>query len=204
MRLSVPKRRQDAQRLAPTVVGYKRMRLGKTVLLSGLAVDTVTGAGYALWKRAQRAAQPLIAIPANQARRLLERAAPLMHLPTSPKRPPEALSDGSGLHCPVSERVFSYQNGVLDLQDAGLKKTLTQYTLDTAFTAWAYDRFRGWLTRALNSPDFPVEVAHQIGGADLTSPQHSCESPSYCVATAVCRHRGSRIRSGLSGAIRRN
>ncbi len=164
MRLSVQKGRRDAQRLAPAVAGGKgrknKRNTMKKLLLSGLALGVVFGAGYALWKRAQRAAQPLMTVPADRARRLLERAAPLMRLPTSPEQPPDALPDGSGLRCPVSGRVFPYRDGVLDLLGDGLEKTLTQHTLDTAFTAWAYDRFRGGLTRALNSPDFPVEVAH--------------------------------------------
>ena len=96
----------------------------------------------------------------DRAKHLLERAAPLLRLPTSPNRPPDVLTGGSALHCPVTGCAFPYHDGVLDLLDAGLDKTFTQDFLDTSFTAWAYDRFRGWLTRALNSPDFPVEVAH--------------------------------------------
>jgi len=88
----------------------------------------------------------------------LERAAPLLRLPTSPDQPPKVLSNGSGLRCPVTGRVFPYRGGVLDLLGDSLEKTFTQHTLDTSFTAWAYDRFRGPLTRLLNSPDFPVEV----------------------------------------------
>lgn len=41
-----------------------------------------------------------------------------------------------------------------------MRKTITQQALDTRLTAWLYDRFRGWITRALNSPDLAVEVAH--------------------------------------------
>ncbi len=90
---------------------------------------------------------------------VLERAAPLLRLPTSPDQSPEVLSNGLGLCCPVTGRTFLYRDGILDLLGEDLKKTLTQHTLDTPFTAWAYDRFRGWLIRALNSPDFPLEVA---------------------------------------------
>ncbi|TEU18683.1 MAG: methyltransferase domain-containing protein, partial [Anaerolineales bacterium] len=98
-------------------------------------------------------------ILSDQALRLLERAALLLRFPTSPDRPPEVLSDGSGLRCPVTGRFFPYRGGVLDLLGDSLEKTFTQHTLDTSFTAWVYDRFRGPLTRLLNSPDFPVEVA---------------------------------------------
>jgi ubiquinone/menaquinone biosynthesis C-methylase UbiE len=83
-----------------------------------------------------------------------------MRLPTSPAQLPEVLPDGSGLRCQVTGQVFPYRDGILDLLDSSMEKTVTQHTLDTTFTAWAYDRFRGWLTRALNSPDFPMEVAH--------------------------------------------
>ncbi|MBU0705026.1 MAG: methyltransferase domain-containing protein [Chloroflexi bacterium] len=96
----------------------------------------------------------------ERARRLLQRAVPLLRLPTSPDQPPEVLPDGSGLRCPATGTVYLYQNGVLDLLGDDLHKTFTQHTLDTSLTAWFYDRFRGGITRALNSPDFPEEVAH--------------------------------------------
>jgi ubiquinone/menaquinone biosynthesis C-methylase UbiE len=131
----------------------------KTWILSGLTVGAAAGVGYVLWKRAQRAVEIPIVMPTGRARQLLERAAPLLRLPTSPARPPEVLSDGSGLRCPVTGEVFPYRDGVLDLLGDSLEKTFTQHTLDTSFTAWVYDRFRGPLTRLLNSPDFPVEVA---------------------------------------------
>lgn len=95
----------------------------------------------------------------EEARSLLERAAPLLSLPTSPDLPPEVLPDGSGLRCPVTGRIYPYDDGVLGLLGTGPEKTVTQRALDTPFTAWAYDRFRGWITRALAAPDFPEEVA---------------------------------------------
>ena len=131
----------------------------KTRVLSGLTVGTAAGVGYVLWKRAQGAVEIPAAMPANQARRLLECAAPLLRLPTSPDQPPEVLLDASGLRCPVTGRTFPYRDGILDLLSDGLEKTFTQHTLDTPLTAWAYDRFRGWITRALNVPDFPEDVA---------------------------------------------
>ena len=131
----------------------------RTWILSSLTVGTAAGVGYVLWKRTQRAVEIPAAMPADRARRLLERAAPLLRLPTAPDRPPKVLPDGSGLRCPVTGRTFPYRDGVLDLLGDSLEKTFTQHTLDTSFTAWAYDRFRGWITRALNVPDFPEEVA---------------------------------------------
>lgn len=98
-------------------------------------------------------------MPSAGTRSLLERAAPLLRLPTSPDLPPEVLPDGSGLRCPVTSRTYPYDKGVLDLLGSGPEKTLTQRALDTPFTAWAYDRFRAWLTRALAIPDFAEEVA---------------------------------------------
>jgi hypothetical protein len=88
--------------------------------------------------------QPSATIPADRAQRLLERAAPLLRLPTSPGRLPEVLPDGSGpsaalktgLCCPITGRFFPYRNGVLDLLGDDLEKTLTQHTLDTPLTAW--------------------------------------------------------------------
>ena len=99
------------------------------------------------------------ATPSDGARLLLERAAPLLRLPSSVDQPPEVLPDGSGLHCPATSRNYPYRNGVLDLLGDAPEKTLAQRVLDTPFTAWFYDRFRAWITRALAAPDFPVEVA---------------------------------------------
>lgn len=101
-----------------------------------------------------------VTVPAVQARCLLEQVAPLLCLSASRDVPPHVLADGSGLRCPITERVFPYCNGTLDLLGDGLEKTFTQHTLDTSFTAWAYDRFRRRLTRALSVPDFDLEVAH--------------------------------------------
>jgi len=131
----------------------------KRGMLSVLAATTAMGLGYALWKRWQRTNAPLVTIPANQAQGLLERAAPLLRLPMSPARPPEVLPSGSGLRCPVTGRIFPCHKGVLDLLSTDQDTTFTQDFLDTSFTAWAYDRFRGWITRALSVPDFAEEVA---------------------------------------------
>jgi ubiquinone/menaquinone biosynthesis C-methylase UbiE len=70
------------------------------------------------------------------------------------------LPDGSGLHCPATGRIFPYQGGVLDLLGEAQERTITQHALDTSLTAWAYDRFRGWLTRVLQVPDLAWEVTH--------------------------------------------
>ena len=98
-------------------------------------------------------------MPGEQAHRLLTRAAPVLRLPTSSDRQPEVLPDGDGLRCPATGWVYPYRRGVVDLLDSELVLTMTQKSLDTPFTAWAYDRFRGALTRLLNVADFPVEVA---------------------------------------------
>jgi SAM-dependent methyltransferase len=135
--------------------------MSKTKSRKIMAVLTGVGAGlaYWAWKQSQQAVERPVAISEAQARRLLERAAPLLRLPTSPERAPEVLADGSGLRCPVTGRIYPYRDGILYLLDATPDKTITQQTLDTPFTAWAYDRFREAITRALGSPDFPVEVA---------------------------------------------
>jgi ubiquinone/menaquinone biosynthesis C-methylase UbiE len=121
----------------------------------------IAGAGLAYWgwKRAQRAIQQPVAIPETRAKAVLTRALPLLRLPTSPAQTPEVLDDASGLRCPVTGRIYPYRNGILHLLPETPDKTFTQQALDTPFTAWAYDRFRQTITRALNSPDFAVEVA---------------------------------------------
>jgi hypothetical protein len=124
------------------------------------ALSAALGLGCAAWLRSQRALGARDSIIAEHSRRLLERAAPLLRLPTSPDRPPEVLPDGSGLRCAVSGRVYAYSNGILDLLPEEETRTFTQRTLDTLLTAWFYDRFREVITSALNSPDFAAEVAH--------------------------------------------
>ncbi len=129
----------------------------------GIALFTGVGLAYWAWKRSQRDVEAPVVVSETQARTLLERAAPLLRLPTCPDRVPEVLpagaSEGCGLRCPATGRVYPYRNGILYLLDAAPTKTFTQHFLDTPFTAWAYDRFRETITRALNSPDFPVEAA---------------------------------------------
>ena len=115
--------------------------------------------GYVWWKRTQRSVEQIINVPIDRARLLLDRIAPLLRLSGSPDQTPEVLSDGAGLRCPVTGRVYPYRNGILDLLPGEQSKTFTQRALDTPLTAWAYDRFRETITSALNSPDFAAEVA---------------------------------------------
>ena len=135
----------------------------KSTLLTGIGLGLGAGLAYRAWKRAQQPVTRPVALPTPRAVRLLERAAPLLRLPTSPEEPPEVLADGAsegiGLRCPVTGRIYPYRDGILYLLEAAPDKTFTQQVLDTPFTAWAYDRFRETLTRALNSPDFAIEVA---------------------------------------------
>lgn len=132
----------------------KRQNRKSAILVLGL----VAGFGCALWRRAQQRRESFVASPSKGASHLLERAALLLRLPASPDRLPEVLPEGAGLRCPFTGRIFPYRDGVLDLLDADQDTTFTQEFLDTSFTAWAYDRFRGWITRALGVPDFAEEV----------------------------------------------
>jgi ubiquinone/menaquinone biosynthesis C-methylase UbiE len=90
---------------------------------------------------------------------ILERAAPFLRLPGSPDRPPEVLAGGEGLREPGTGRVFPYRDGILDLLGEGRRRTLSQLSLDTAVTAWLYDRMRDSLLRLAGMPDFATEVA---------------------------------------------
>lgn len=128
-------------------------------MVAGVLLSAGLALGYARWKRTQRPVKVPVEVPADRARLLLARAAPLLRLPGSSDRAPEVLPDGSGLRCPVTGQTYVYHGGILDLLPGTQAKTFTQQALDTPFTAWAYDRFREAITRALNSPDFAVEVA---------------------------------------------
>jgi ubiquinone/menaquinone biosynthesis C-methylase UbiE len=127
--------------------------------LIGLAAGTALDVGRWLWQRLHGANQQRVAFP-NQPQHLLERARPLLQLPTSPDKPPEVLADGSGLRCPITEQVWPYRRGILHLLEEESERALIQRVLDTPVTAWTYDHFRDWITKALAAPDFPIEVAH--------------------------------------------
>ena len=128
-------------------------------MITGALMGAGAALGYVWWKRTQRPVVQPVEVPIDRARLLLARAAPLLRLPESSDQAPRVLSGRSGLRCPKTGRVYPYRNGVLDLLPGEQSKTFAQRALDTPFTAWAYDRFRETITRALNSPDFPVEVA---------------------------------------------
>jgi ubiquinone/menaquinone biosynthesis C-methylase UbiE/uncharacterized protein YbaR (Trm112 family) len=97
--------------------------------------------------------------PVEQRRRMLERVAPLLRLPSAPASVPEVLADGSGLRCPVTGRVYPYRDGILDLLGEDLIPTRIQRFLDTPATAWGYDRVRDLFMRSVGLPPFPREVA---------------------------------------------
>jgi ubiquinone/menaquinone biosynthesis C-methylase UbiE len=91
--------------------------------------------------------------------RLLERAAPLLRLPSAPDRPPEVLPEASGLRCPVTGRIYLCHDGVLDLLPAEVALTPGQRAFASSFIAGLYDRCRGAIGRVLGVPQFAVEVA---------------------------------------------
>jgi len=128
-------------------------------LVTGVIVGAALGSGYILRRQAQAESSRLKKIFRTEGRQLLERAAPFLRLPTSPDQPPLVLPSGSGLRCPVTGRLYPYRDGVLYLLEEPSHKTFTQRALDTSLSAWGYDQCRGIITRCLQVPDFPVEVA---------------------------------------------
>jgi ubiquinone/menaquinone biosynthesis C-methylase UbiE len=96
--------------------------------------------------------------PLPQNRQLLERAIAFLR-PAQSTHPPEVISDGTGLRCPTTGRVFTYRNAVLDLLDEPPEKTMTQRAVDTNLSALAYDFLRTLLTRLVGLPRFTTEVA---------------------------------------------
>ncbi len=117
---------------------------------------------------------------AERAIRLLEHAAPLLRLPTSPTQIPEVMQDGSGLHCPETGRIYPYSNGVLNLLVKEPALTDTQQLLNTRFSAWAYDRFRTALLKVARTPSFPDEVA--------AIQRHLAVQPGDTVLDLACGH----------------
>lgn len=94
------------------------------------------------------------------AEALLGRAVHLIRLPGAPDRAPELVDGGAGLRCPVTGRVFRYQDGVLDLLLNHGPRTVSQRALDTSVTTWFYDHMRDWIMAAGGLPSFSVEVAN--------------------------------------------
>ena len=130
----------------------------KTIFRFGAAAALLAG-GYRLWQKARPEITQRFEVSTELRHRLLTRAAPLLRLPTAPDQTPEVLTDGSGLRCPVTGRVYLYRDGVLDLLDTEVTLTETQHVLNTPLTAWFYDRFRDVLMRLFGLPDFAAEVA---------------------------------------------
>jgi ubiquinone/menaquinone biosynthesis C-methylase UbiE len=131
----------------------------KNLIAAGLVAGLVMGGTYLGRRRPSSEETSAPAMTTEQVRRLLRRAVPLLRLPTSPDRSPEVMSDGCGLRCPTTGRLYPYRNGVLDLLASEVTLTETQHALNTSLTAWAYDHFRGLLMQAFGLPDFPEEVA---------------------------------------------
>lgn len=118
----------------------------------------------------------------DQAQRALERAAPLLRLPTCPDREPQVPrgEGGPGLRCPATGLVYPYRRGVLDLLGGDLDLTLTQRSLNTGLTAFLYDRFRDALLPLLGLPAFPKEVAATQARLDV--------KPGDVVLDLACGH----------------
>jgi len=90
---------------------------------------------------------------------LLARAAAFVRLPGCPTHVPVVETAAAGLRCPDGGRTFHYRDGVLDLLPDGGPRTLSERSLDTAITAWLYDRVRDSLLRLAGMPDFATEAA---------------------------------------------
>lgn len=133
----------------------------------GVGIVSIAIVGFSALRRRLRPRARISEHAPAQSRQLLERAAPFLRLPTSPDRPPEVLLDGSGLRCPSTGTVYPYHKGVLDLLPKHVALTETQHILNTALTAWAYDRGRDLIVRWLGSPNFSDEVAMALRGLQL-------------------------------------
>lgn len=96
----------------------------------------------------------------TQPEPLLRRASALLRLPSSPDRVPEVTSGGTGLRCPTTGSEFFYRDGVLDLLPEDGRRTLSQRSLDTAVTAWLYDRTRESILKLAGLPELRTEVAN--------------------------------------------
>lgn len=166
------------------------MRVSRTCI--GIGIGLLVGATYALRTRRHFPASTST-VPTDVAYRLLQRAAPMLRLPTSPDRVPEVLPDGQGLRCSVSGHIYPFRDGVLDLLDQSNAPTRAQQMLDTPVTAWLYDRGRNTLLRVFGLPSFEEEVSLIQGQLHLHSGDVvldlACGHGNFTAALA--RHVGS-------------
>ena len=137
----------------------------------GTTIAALTTVGYLLSRHLKQVTGRAQEIPPARSKRLLERAAPLIRLPSCPDEMPQVLPDGSGLRCRATGLIYPFEHGILDLLEPRVAKTFNQRVLDTALTSWGYDSLRSWLTYALNTLSFAEEVAYiqqrlQVRGGD--------------------------------------
>jgi SAM-dependent methyltransferase len=100
-----------------------------------------------------------------------------MHGPSNPT----ALARAAKLlRWPAGDPLPPVQDGVLDLLGGAFEPTFTQRTLDTAFTAWFYDRTRDALAPRVGLPDFASEARDTIARLDL--------QPGHVVLDVACGH----------------
>lgn len=93
------------------------------------------------------------------SKRLLERALPLLRSPHHLETPLDLVNGFDGVRCPVSGQTFPMFGGVVDFlaaapQPPGRLAFLSGLTAG----AWAYDRMRGRLLRALEAPALAGEA----------------------------------------------
>jgi len=112
--------------------------------------------------------------------RLLRRAAGLIRLPSAPEHTPEVCAGGNGLRCPTTDSEFPYRDGILDLLPHAGPRTLSQWSLDTALTAWLYDRMRESILRVAGLPDFATEVINILSRLQV--------QPGDVVVDLACGH----------------
>jgi len=92
----------------------------------------------------------------------LRRAAELIRLagPTGPA--PDVSPGADALVCPATGRTVPVRDGIVDLLETGFEPSTGQRVLDTAPSAWLYDRLRPHLGRWMGMPSFDAEVRNVI------------------------------------------
>jgi SAM-dependent methyltransferase len=110
---------------------------------------------------------------------VLRRAAALLR-PPGAEAPLVPLPDGSGWRDPASGRALRPRAGVLDLLGGDFAATPTQRMLDTALTAWLYDRTRDAGAPLIGMPTFAAEADEVAGRLAL--------APGAAVLDVACGH----------------
>jgi ubiquinone/menaquinone biosynthesis C-methylase UbiE len=97
-----------------------------------------------------------------QSRSALRRTTDLLRLAGAEGPAPELTAKGDELVCPATNRIVAVRGGIVDLLGSAFEPNIGQRMLDTAPSAWFYDRVRPRLGPLVGMPTFDREVNNLV------------------------------------------